>query len=161
MSYVPYSEKMKDPRWQRKRLEILQRDNWSCTECWEIEKPLHVHHRYYIPGREPWDYPPFCLITLCDECHAEKKDNAIRLWEKVAGALLVGNSTGALFSMALTNFSNEFFGGDLSRLFSALMYAMDKDEELPERLTALALQMDQEVRDLIKATEEQVESQTK
>ena len=28
-----YSEKLKDPRWQKKRLEILERDNFRCQYC--------------------------------------------------------------------------------------------------------------------------------
>lgn len=30
---------------------------------------LHVHHKYYVDGRKPWDYPNDALITLCSECH--------------------------------------------------------------------------------------------
>ena len=26
---MSYSDKLKDPRWQRKRLEIFERDNWT------------------------------------------------------------------------------------------------------------------------------------
>jgi hypothetical protein len=64
-----YSEKLKDPRWQRKRLEILERDNWCCQRCFDSESTLAVHHFRYIPGTEPWDYPAELLITLCEECH--------------------------------------------------------------------------------------------
>lgn len=28
-----YAEKFKDPRWQKKRLKIMERDNWKCCEC--------------------------------------------------------------------------------------------------------------------------------
>lgn len=64
-----YSEKLKDPRWQRKRLEILQRDNFCCQSCNDAEKTLHVHHVFYQKGRDPWDYSNCDLITLCDDCH--------------------------------------------------------------------------------------------
>jgi len=30
MAKLTYSEKLKDPRWQKKRLEILSRDNFTC-----------------------------------------------------------------------------------------------------------------------------------
>lgn len=35
MSYKKsdYSQKLLDPRWQRKRLEILQRDDFTCQVC--------------------------------------------------------------------------------------------------------------------------------
>lgn len=52
-----YSEKLKDPRWQKKRLEIMARDFFTCQMCQCKDNTLHVHHRHYIGGREPWDYP--------------------------------------------------------------------------------------------------------
>jgi hypothetical protein len=66
---LTYSEKLKDPRWQKKRLEILQRDNWTCQQCCDTESTLHVHHRRYLPGKEPWDIPNEYLVTLCESCH--------------------------------------------------------------------------------------------
>lgn len=64
-----YGELFKDPRWQKKRLEILERDNWSCRKCYDSETTLHVHHRVYNKNANPWDYHDTSLITLCDECH--------------------------------------------------------------------------------------------
>lgn len=64
-----YSAKLKDPRWQRKRLEILQRDDFRCKYCHSSEKQLHVHHNYYVYGIEIWDYPDDCYDTLCYDCH--------------------------------------------------------------------------------------------
>lgn len=66
---MTYSEKLKSPQWQRKRLEILQRDNFMCTVCMENQKTLHVHHKIYIKGRNPWNYPNDNLIILCEDCH--------------------------------------------------------------------------------------------
>lgn len=64
-----YSEKLKDPRWQRKRLEILNRDDFTCRGCGSKEKTLHVHHMYYLKGAEPWEYHNNSLFTYCFECH--------------------------------------------------------------------------------------------
>lgn len=69
MANREYAELLKDPRWQRRRLEILNRDGWRCCQCEDAEKTLHVHHRYY-DGRKPWDYEPEALMTLCVDCHA-------------------------------------------------------------------------------------------
>jgi len=66
---MDYSEKLKDPRWQKRRLEIMQRDDWRCMSCGDGESPLHVHHRRYIKGRDPWAYPESTLVTLCESCH--------------------------------------------------------------------------------------------
>lgn len=64
-----YAEKLKDPRWQRKRLEIFQRDGFMCMSCTSEGETLHVHHRYYEKGLDPWDYTNEALVTLCEGCH--------------------------------------------------------------------------------------------
>lgn len=69
-----YSEKLKDPRWQKKRLNIFERDKWNCQLCHDKESTLHVHHRYYEKGHEPWDYPDMALITLCEFCHQDETE---------------------------------------------------------------------------------------
>lgn len=67
-----YSELLQDPRWQRKRLQIMDRDGWKCRQCNEDRLSLHVHHIQYEKGRLPWEYPDSNLITLCFKCHDEK-----------------------------------------------------------------------------------------
>jgi hypothetical protein len=70
-----YSEKLRDPRWQKKRLGILTRDDWTCQRCGDKETTLVVHHRYYNQRRtDPWDYPDGALITWCENCHQEEHD---------------------------------------------------------------------------------------
>lgn len=76
-----YAEKLKDPRWQRKRLEILERDGWACVKCGETTNTLQVHHRYYNFGTDPWEYPNTALVTLCDECHKEEQGLSKEAWE--------------------------------------------------------------------------------
>lgn len=64
-----YWEKLKDPQWQKKRLEILQRDEFTCVDCGSKDQTLHVHHTYYRRGADPWDYPDESFKTLCEDCH--------------------------------------------------------------------------------------------
>lgn len=64
-----YGEKLLDPRWQRKRLDILNRDGFCCKDCLDSKNTLHVHHLAYLPNKEPWDHPDHYLITLCKNCH--------------------------------------------------------------------------------------------
>lgn len=66
---IPYATNLLDPRWQKKKASICERDKWICQLCQDDTAPLHVHHRVSIPGYEPWDYPDDKLITLCDNCH--------------------------------------------------------------------------------------------
>jgi hypothetical protein len=62
-------EQLKDPRWQRKRLEIMQRDEFCCRVCGDSESTLNVHHGYYGKGLAPWEYGDDTLWTLCSSCH--------------------------------------------------------------------------------------------
>lgn len=64
-----YSDKLKDPRWQRKRLEILQRDNFTCWYCGDNKSTLHIHHETYFKNMEPWEIYDECLTTVCEDCH--------------------------------------------------------------------------------------------
>lgn len=79
-----YSEKLKDPRWQKKRLEVLQRDNWTCQECFKTDKTLHVHHLVYNKGKDPWDYEEGFLITLCSDCHQDIEDSQVKQIESIS-----------------------------------------------------------------------------
>lgn len=69
-----YSEKLKDPRWQKKRLEILNRDDFTCTKCSDKETTLHIHHKKYKPGLDPWEYDNTDLATVCKYCHTILKE---------------------------------------------------------------------------------------
>ena len=64
-----YSELLKDPRWQKKRLKIMERDNFQCQITFEKDKTLCVHHKKYIKGKKPWEYANKDLITITDEEH--------------------------------------------------------------------------------------------
>lgn len=84
---MKYSEKIKSPQWQKKRLEILERDGWKCKICGDDESTLHVHHRIYKTGKEPWDYPDDALITLCEKCHKEET-NLSKEYSKIIDDLI-------------------------------------------------------------------------
>lgn len=70
----PYWEKLKDPRWQRKRLEVLESNDFECEVCGDGESTLHVHHKQYFKGREPWEYDRRQLAVLCESCHSENHE---------------------------------------------------------------------------------------
>ncbi len=65
-----YSDQLRDPRWQRKRLEALSAAGWKCGNCDNDRRTLHVHHLQYrkVP---PWGYKAEELEVLCDLCHRE------------------------------------------------------------------------------------------
>lgn len=80
-----YSEKLKHPKWQKKRLQVLNRDKFTCQECGDKESTLHVHHIAYHTN--PWDTPLNLLITLCANCHKQEEENLIISIEKLINTL--------------------------------------------------------------------------
>lgn len=66
--FMTYQDKLKDPRWQKKRLLIFNRDNWRCCYCADENSTLHVHHDEY-EGNDPWDTPANLLKCVCQSCH--------------------------------------------------------------------------------------------
>ncbi len=74
MTSSEYALKLKDPRWQKKRLEVFQRAAFTCQECGSTEETLHAHHCWYIGDRDPWDYPDNCFRCLCESCHKERHE---------------------------------------------------------------------------------------
>lgn len=69
MTKPTYWELLRDPRWQRKRLEIMERDDFKCRECGDGTTTLNVHHSYYAKSHKPWEYEDDSLRTLCEPCH--------------------------------------------------------------------------------------------
>ena len=45
--------------------------------CQEDMVKLNVHHKYYLVGRNAWEYPDDALVTLCDRCHYQIHQNSI------------------------------------------------------------------------------------
>jgi len=83
-SQEAYRQALRDPRWQRRRLEILERDGWRCMECGDGATTLHVHHRCYVRGHLPWESPDTDLETLCEACHQREH---LRNFERLVDAL--------------------------------------------------------------------------
>jgi hypothetical protein len=47
---------------------------------------LHVHHKYYVLNKLPWDYPESALTTVCANCHeAIHKAVTIPVYEESIG----------------------------------------------------------------------------
>jgi hypothetical protein len=62
-----YQEKLKDPRWQKVRLKVLERENWTCEMCKDKETEFQIHHESYHGN--PWDAPMEKLRAYCKHCH--------------------------------------------------------------------------------------------
>ena len=85
-----YTEKFKSPKWQKLRLEIMERDNFTCVACGDKDKTLNVHHGYYEKGKDPWEYPLETLWTVCERCHKTIKDRIDGI-HKMIGRIMPGS----------------------------------------------------------------------
>lgn len=81
-----YYEKLKSPLWQKKRLEILNNKGFVCEICENKDSQLHVHHKIYKKGLNPWSYPDHNYAVLCDKCHKDSHD-VIDLFNEFSGCL--------------------------------------------------------------------------
>lgn len=70
MAKKTYKDLLRKPQWQKKRLQILERDKWSCQCCGDTETELQVHHKRYESGKRPWQYADEDLTTFCLHCHS-------------------------------------------------------------------------------------------
>lgn len=105
-----YAGKLKDPRWQKRRLEIMNAAGFICDQCGNDKETFNVHHKLYLKGLDPWEYEDKYLECLCEKCHKEwhqSKDNLdIALANPEAGPYLmdllagytVGHVAGTPFS---------------------------------------------------------------
>lgn len=64
-----YGALLRNPKWQKARLETMQRANFACEKCGDKDSTLNVHHKNYKPGRNPWEYELSNFICLCESCH--------------------------------------------------------------------------------------------
>jgi hypothetical protein len=130
---LTYSDLLRDPRWQKKRLEIMERDKFRCRKCDDATSTLHVHHTYYWPEpvpieyrTPPWDYDNQSLVTLCHRCHEDEEeckaglDHFLVLHFRMAGAL---NNQILKFCETLSDLGKEC--GSLSGALALVEVAMD------------------------------------
>ena len=66
---MTHKEQYEHPKWQKKRLEIFERDDYTCCDCKSKDNQLSVHHGYYELGLKMWEYDNDTLWTLCKGCH--------------------------------------------------------------------------------------------
>jgi len=117
--YMTYAEKLRDPRWQKRRLELLQAADWTCQICLSKTDTLHVHHGCYRRNTEPWEYPDRVMHVYCDECHGM----AQRLMEDVHEQLGGLGVTGLILVKNL--FSNLHDAENLGEVLDVIREALE------------------------------------
>ena len=78
-----YTDKLKHPNWQKKRLRIMDRAGFRCEICNSADITLHVHHGYYERGVDPWEYPDDTLYCICEECHRTVEANKLAIYKEL------------------------------------------------------------------------------
>lgn len=125
-----YMQKLRDPRWQKMRLKIMERDGFECQNCGDSESTLNVHHRDYERGKEPWDYPEDWLITFCETCHQEETESRPGEEKSLLHVLRLKGYLSADLSDLLIAFHNSKYIPN--GYFSALCWAIESDEIISE-----------------------------
>lgn len=109
-----YAQKLLDPRWQRKRLEILQKADFTCNGCHATEETLHVHHVHYKKGAEPWDYDDEDLVALCHKCHLAAEEEKTEVLKMLTNEF----TSSLLYEIRTHSLSMVFYG--LTAAFNTL-----------------------------------------
>jgi len=68
---MTYYEMLKHPKWQKKRLEVLELNRFRCENCGNAEDQLNIHHGYYDNSLKLWEYDNDTLYCYCETCHKE------------------------------------------------------------------------------------------
>jgi hypothetical protein len=97
---MEYIELLKSPKWQRKRLEIFDRDGFTCRFCGATDNQLHVHHLIYLKDKYPWEYGDEYLLTLCDICHQDEEKLKYEDKFLLGNILMAGIKRRDLYSLA-------------------------------------------------------------
>ena len=121
-----YSEKFKDPRWQKKRLEMFEDAGWKCERCDSKTETLNLHHKFYKPNTDPWNYKDHWFEVLCNDCHdkAHAIDiSFIDLIDSVLKSKLNNNELEKLFMILNVIGSDEsgWYGHKLMKYISKLL----------------------------------------
>lgn len=128
---MTYSEKLRDPRWQKKRLKIMERDEFMCQKCQDKDSTLNVHHRIYFKEREPWEYEDWCLVTLCETCHHDEMES-----ECGDAGLVHALKEMGFYNSDISDFAISIHEGKLSfpvEVFTDFFYRFLKNKSLQQK----------------------------
>ena len=112
MNGKEYSQLLKRPEWQKKRLEMLELSNYACYNCGETTLTLHVHHTIYRKDTMPWDYSNNEYLVLCEHCHED-----IHIQKNNLNELLAGEDSASKIEMCIYICEMENYSMDTVRDF--------------------------------------------
>lgn len=126
-----YSNYWKDPRWQKFRLKILEKDGFKCAQCGDGKSELHAHHLYYISKRKPWEYPEESVLTLCENCHTETHEDPSQFlqWETSFG-VFTRAAHGATIGFRIFDAYNYSPAESLEEMADAVAWSLRKKKSM-------------------------------
>jgi hypothetical protein len=119
---MTYFEKLKDPRWQKKRLEKLEEQGFECDNCGNDKEELTVHHRHYKKNTDPWDYDNNDLAVFCKTCHKSWHDAKEELNE-IIGTITSCEQIQRIAGYALAISNDDIFPVQLSSNYHITGYS--------------------------------------
>lgn len=108
LSKNEYYQRLKDPRWQKKRLDIMDRDNFSCQICGATKKTLNIHHKRYLVHKEIWDVPDSLLVTLCEDCHQQEAENLTSVVQDITSIIRQKFFSNSIYTLTQALISERF-----------------------------------------------------
>lgn len=63
-----YVRQLKRPEWIELVSSFRSRHAHECAVCGRADR-LALHHRFYVRGRRPWEYPDWALEFRCGRHH--------------------------------------------------------------------------------------------
>jgi 5-methylcytosine-specific restriction endonuclease McrA len=94
---MSYRDDLLDGRWQKKRLSVMNRDDFRCRACSTTNR-LTVHHLYYETGKSVWEYEDESLVTLCQDCHNGLHKDLMKLSGIIAFEILTNRIDAVTFA---------------------------------------------------------------
>ncbi len=114
-----FKEQYQHPYWQKKRLEILDRDEYRCLSCGDMDTQLHVHHKSYDKDCMIWEYDNKNFITLCSQCHKEIHDIKTEIKSVVDMGFTVPDT--AKYLQKIVIYLAELYISDLDKVCEIIM----------------------------------------
>lgn len=66
-----YENKISRPEWKAFASQVRNARGRACESCKRGNVSLQVHHVFYDPAIEPWEYAMGDVVVLCSACHGE------------------------------------------------------------------------------------------
>lgn len=117
---MEFKDQYKHPLWQKRRLDVLEKNGFECSCCGDSESQLHVHHRQYFKGRKVWEYADDELEVLCDSCHEEAHHTVDELKEVLSTLPLDGLREVAALVAGFRSYAFGPSGFDGGKTYNAL-----------------------------------------